>query len=143
MKIQLSHLQRSLLRSKGSQLYAKLSTPEHQYGNRSLYNIWLRKSAGILSTWGDRGLLETQASFERANKILLPGIHSGLWQMNGSSEGTGVIQGETGLCNFRERAGRTTAKVPVLNASPARLMKTIFPRSSPPPIIMGATVAPS
>lgn len=40
-----------------------------------------------------------------------------------------VLQRDTGLCGFRERAERTAAKVPVLSPSPTLFTDAIFPEA--------------
>lgn len=44
--------------------------------------------------------------------------HPGLQQVEDSSEQTGVIEGETGLCGFEERTNETAAMIPMLSPSP-------------------------
>lgn len=117
----LSQLQRSQLRSKGSQGQAGLSSTEHRSGKR--YHTHLAvKISRILSTTGRR------ESDRDTGTLLEHQSTKSHWQPlnRGSSKGiieqTRVSWGETGSCGSGERAERRAARVSVLSPSPTLQM---------------------
>lgn len=57
--------------------------------------------------------------------------YPGLQQVEDNSEQTGVIEGEIGLCHFKERTDKTAAIIPVL--SPSLQMLSFLGQALSPP----------
>ena len=101
---------------------------------RSPHNIWLWKTAGILSTQVRQKVARDCSCPLKgtAHKLSLIGTHPGLWRRDGGSEGVRIIQGETPLCGFRVRIGGTSSDTTVWSPPTACPTDAIFPGLSTP-----------
>lgn len=93
----------------GSQPHARLPRREHQ---TRVKTSWDSVNQGEMGASEKPRCLLTKLTYN----ISFAATHPGLQPRKGESEQPGVLQGQTGLCGFRERAHGTAARVPMFSS---------------------------
>lgn len=126
----IAQLQRSTLKSEGSEPHPGLPSLSTNAWKGSPQNIWLWKSVGIpptgakLEAAGNPGVLfKSHCTKSSSQEFTLGSIRTAAQQ--------GLELHRKRLCNFRKRAGRAETYVPVLSSFPTLTTDTIFPGWSP------------